>query len=132
LLRSVIPGAPLLESSSNTFGIHGHDAVIGINVGGPVGYNFLSPYTSAAAFLVAHANKASGSHQIVNSTASAAISFPSLSGAGSETFVMGNSTSTGQSFTFMQILEIQAFNRFKSSGELAAIAAQLRAKYAIS
>jgi hypothetical protein len=87
-------------------------------------------YASNAAFVVGHSNKSSGSHHIFNSTASANVNLSTLASIGSSTFVMGFGGSSY--FSFMGVLEIMAFNRFKSAAELAAIAASLRSKYAIS
>ena len=122
-------GPPLLGSSSDTVGIFVPDHRISpqVNAASYLG----GSYTSNAAFVFGHANAVSGSHSIFNSTPGGAANFTPLSGAASQILRIGIN-SGGQNFGFMQILEMMAFNRFKTAAEFAAIAAALRNKYAIS
>jgi hypothetical protein len=122
-------GPPLLGSAADTFGIFvvDHRVIPQVGTTSYVG----ASYTSSAPFVFGCANAASGSHHVFNSTASANANLPSLSAAGSQILRIGVNTQS-ENFAFMGILEMMAFNKFKTAAELAAIAATLRGKYAIS
>jgi hypothetical protein len=122
-------GPPLLGSSSDTVGIFVPDHRISpqANAASYLG----GSYTSNTAFVFGHSNSVSGSHSFFNATPGSAANFTSLSGAASQVLRIGVN-SGGQNFNFMHILEMMAFNKFKTAAELAAIAAALRNKYAIS
>jgi hypothetical protein len=127
---SASPGAPWLNSvGSNTLNIGVITRSIFPTVSG-VNYNG-GTYASNDPFVFGHSNAASGSHHILDSMASANANLGTLSGIASAALRIGINQ-TSQQFGFMQILEMMAFNKFKSAAELAAVSASLRSKYAIS
>jgi hypothetical protein len=103
---------------------NGTSAIIADVNGTQVG---LGSYTSNVAFVAGVSNSATQTcHHIFNSTAIANARLPTLSGAASASLIMG------LEFDFFGICEMMAFNKFKTAAELAAIAAAMRTKYAIS
>jgi hypothetical protein len=123
----VAPGPPFLTSvPGNIFNMQVLTRTIlptvsSVNYSGGI-------YTSGSAFVFGCSNAASGSHHILNSTATSNANLGSISGAASHVLRIAGAPYFG----FMSICEMMAFNKFKTAAELSAIAAAMRTKYAIS